>query len=174
VFQLETLTERRVGGVALKFGKKQRERVAAVLDADHESLEHAVDAVLGLVSELVAERASFVVVGQLASTKERLSVPPSDPEAIKVALGFYSTEGDARSAAESLWNSTASGDTFRTWWLPLFHGSPAEFHKTQKEKYVAAAAKTKAAMSERIQKQIEQRRAEAEERARQMREEEAA
>lgn len=160
--------------MALKWTPTHKKRVAEVLDAEHETIDEAVEAVLDLVSALVSERAAFVVVGQLASNRERGSVPPSDPEAIKVALGFYSTEGDARSAAESLWTSTASGDTFRTWWLPLFHGSPAEFHKSQKEKYVAAEAKSQAAQSERIKKQIEKHRAEAEERARQLREENAA
>lgn len=160
--------------MALKFGVAQRRRVAEVLETDHENLDTAVTAVLDLVNELVADRASFVVVGQLVSTRERLSVPPSDPEAIKVALGTYSTEGDARSAAESLWSSTASGCTFRAWWLPLNHGTPAEFHKGVKDKYVGLAAKAKAAQSERIKKQIEKRQAEAAERSRQMKEEDEA
>jgi hypothetical protein len=160
--------------VALKFGKKHRQMVADVLEADHESLENAVEAVLDLAEELIAERASWVVVGQLYATRERPSVPPSDPEAIKVALGFYSTEGDARSAAESLWTSSSTGDQYRVWWMPLFHGTPAELHKQQKEKYQAAAEKTRAAQSERIQKQIEQRRLEAQQRADAARGEQAA
>jgi hypothetical protein len=146
----------------------------AVLTDDHETLDDAVDAVFEAVSDLVAERASFVVVGQLAATKERLSVPPSDPEAIKVALGLYSTEGDARSAAESLWHSTASGDTFRVWWLPLFHGTPAELHKKQKEKYIAAEAKRDEQQRERLKASIAKRQAEMDERARQLREGSAA
>lgn len=160
--------------MALKFGKSQREKVMDLLEADHETLEDAADAVLALVNDLVADRASFVVVGQLSATKERMEVPPSDPEAIKVALGFYSTEGDARSSSESLWHSAASGDTFRTWVLPLFHGTPADFHKQQKDKLVAAEAKRKEANSERMRKQIEKRQQEAQARAEKHRAMEAA
>ena len=151
--------------MALKFGKRQKERVAEVLEAEHETLDEAVSAVLELVDELVAERASFVVVGQLAGTRERTSVPPDDPEAIKVALGPYSTEGDANGAMASLWKNDATGDRFNVWTLPLFHGSPAELHKQQKEKYSAAEAKRKEAQSERFRQQIEQRQLEAQRRA---------
>lgn len=158
----------------MKFTGTHRKRLATVLEGEHETLDDAVTAVLDLLDQFVKERASFVVVGQLSGTRERISVPPEDPEAIKVALGFYSTEGDARSAMESLWSSTASGDTFRVWTLPLHHGTPADLHKQQKAKYVAAEEKRKAAQSERIKAQIEKRRAEAEERARQSREGEVA
>jgi hypothetical protein len=151
--------------VALKFGKTHRERVLEVLADDHETLDDAADAVFDLMGDLFAERAAFVVVGQLATSRERGSVPPSDPEAIKLALGPYSTEGDARSAAESLWQSAATGDTFRNWVLPVFAGTPAEFHKTQKDKLVAAEQKRKEANSERMQRQIEKRQQEAQERS---------
>lgn len=160
--------------MALKFGKTHRERVLAVLADEHETLDDAADAVFDLMGDLFAERASFVVVGQLAATRERTSVPPSDPEAIKVALGLFSTEGDARSAAESLWHSSASGDTFRVWWLPLFHGTPAELHKEQKAKYVAADVKRKTAQSDRMQASIAKRQAEMNERARLSQEEDNA
>lgn len=152
--------------MALRWTKKHRQKVADVLEADHESLDAAAEAVLDLVGELVADRASWVVVGQLYATRERPVVPPSDPEAIKVALGFYSTEGDARSAAESLWASPSTGDEYRTWWLPLFRGTPAELHKQQKQKYADAEAKRKDAQAERMKAQIEKRAAEAEERSR--------
>lgn len=151
--------------MALKFGKVQREKVMTVLEADHETLDDAADAVLALVNDLVKERASFVVVGQLSSTRERMNVPPSDPEAIKIALGPFSTEGDARSASESLWASTASGDTFRNWVLPVFPGTAAEFHQKQKEQHVAAEQKRKDAANERMKKQAEKHRQETQARA---------
>jgi hypothetical protein len=160
--------------VALKFTASHRKRIAAVLEGDHESLDDAVDAVMALMGDLIEDRASFVVVGQLYATRGRLDVPPSDPEAVKVCLGLYSTEGDARSAAESLWTSTASGDCFRTWWLPIEHASPAEWHKGRKEHYAALEKKRDDANAERIKKSIEKRQAEAQARADALREEQNA
>lgn len=161
--------------MALSFTKKQRERVKDVLmDESLTTADEAVEAVLSLLDELVAARASWVVVAQLSSTRERGTLAPSDPEAIKVALGFYSTEGDARAASDQLWSNVASGDTFRRWVLPMYHGTPTEFHKEQREKYAADEAKRKEADAARIQKQIQTRQAEAEQRAKDIRAREAA
>jgi hypothetical protein len=136
------------------------------IDQDHASAEDAALAALAAAEAVLEERAKFVVVGQLVGTKERDEIPPSDPEAIKVALAFYSTEGDAQKAAESLWYSTASGDRFRNWVLPMFYGTPADLHAKQKAKYAEAAAKAKEKASERMKESIRKRQEEMEERAR--------
>lgn len=155
--------------MAMKYGKAQMNRVIDVLDQDHETVEDAARAVLAEAERIFEERAKFVVVGQLSGTKERLTIPSDDPEAIKLSLGWYSTEGDARGAAESMWHSAASGDTYRTWVLPVFHGSPAELHKRAKDKYAADAAKAKDKMQERVREGVRKAEAAAEERARLMR-----
>lgn len=117
--------------MSLKYGKREVSKVAAVLDGEYESADQAAAACLDAMEEVFASRAKFVVVGQLASDKTS-TISPDDPRAVRVSLGWYSTEGDARSAADSLWSSLATGETFRVWVLPVFHGSPAEFHKQRR------------------------------------------
>jgi hypothetical protein len=136
------------------------------IDQDHASAEDAALAALAAAEAVLEERAKFIVVGQLCGTKERNEIPPSDPESIKVALAFYSTEGDALKAAESLWTSTATGDRFRNWVLPMFYGTPADLHAKQKEKYAAEEAKAKEKKSERMKESIRKRQEAMEERAR--------
>lgn len=121
--------------MALKYTKKQVQKIVAALEADYDDAESAALAVLGAAEEVFEERATWTVVGQLSATRERPIVPPEDPEAIRICLGFFSTEGDARKAAESLWHQTASGDTFRTWYLPVHHGTPADFHGKRRQRY---------------------------------------
>lgn len=152
--------------MALKHGKGQIQKMIDALEGEYETVEEAALAALAAAEEIFEDRAKFVVVGQLHHTKERQDIPPSDPEAIKVSLGWYSTEGDARSAAESLWQNSGTGDVFRTWVLPTFHGTPAELHAKQKEKYAEAAKKAKEKASERMKESIRKRQEEMEERAR--------
>jgi hypothetical protein len=152
--------------VAIKYGKAQVKTMVEAIDQDHASAEDAALAALAAAEEVLEERAKFVVVGQLSGTKERPEIPPSDPEAVKVALAYFSTEGDALKAAESLWTSTASGDQYRVWVLPMFYGTPADLHAKAKEKYAAIEAKAAAKASEKMQQGIRKRREYMEERAR--------
>lgn len=153
--------------MALKYGKNEIKAMIAAIDNDeHESAEDAAKAALAAAEEIFEDRAKFVVVGQLRATKERLSIPPADGEAIKVSLGWYSTEGDAISAAGSLWSNTATGDNFRCWVLPVFHGTPAAFHDTQKAKYAEAEAKRAEKAKEKFLESIVKHREAMEERAR--------
>lgn len=142
---------------SLTFGKRDVAKMSAVLDGEFDSVEDAAKAALLAAEELLADRMKYAVVGQLSGTKERKDVPPGDPEAVKVVLGWFSTESTARGAAESLWNSTASGDTFRTWVLDIFHGTPAEWHTKRKEQYAAIEAKRKEAERVRMEATIEKR-----------------
>lgn len=141
----------------MKLGKTEINAMATVLDQDHPSMEDAAAAALAEAEQIFQSRASFVVVGQLAGTSESGDVAPSDPAAIKVALGWYSTEGDARSAAESLWQNTGTGDRFRVWVLDVHHGTPAELHSKQKAKYADLQAKRDQAQQERLKLSIEKR-----------------
>lgn len=139
--------------------------MAAVLDAEYGSVEEAAAAALAEAERIFAFRANFTVVGQLVGRKGRISIPTGDPEAIKLALGWFSTEGDARAAAESLWLSAASGDRFAVWVLPVHHGTPADLHNKRKEQYQATEAKARDAARERIKLSIAKRQREAEIRA---------
>lgn len=149
--------------MSLKAGKTDVVAMAKALDPDYDKLDSETQAsvqefakaALDSAEEIFRKRAQFVVVGQLAGNKARAEIPPSDPEAIKLALGWYSTEGDARSAAESLWHSTQSGDRFRTWVLNVHHGTPAELHADRKAKYVALEAKQAEAKRARLEASIE-------------------
>lgn len=148
--------------MSLKYGKKQIQQMIETLEGEHETVEDAALATLATAEAIFEDRAQFVVVGQLCGNRDRLTIPPTDPEAVRVSLGWYSTEGDARKAAESLWQSTASGDTFRTWVLPVFHGTPAEFHGKRKQHYVALQEKAAMAQAQRFKdsiRKIEERNA---------------
>jgi hypothetical protein len=98
-------------------------------------------------------------------TKGEQTIDPTDPRAIKVSLGWYSTEGDALAAAGSLWTSTASGDTYRCWVLPVHHGTPATLHAKRKAEIQAAAEKAKDKAWDKIRADIEKRQREEAERA---------
>lgn len=156
--------------MSLKHGKKQVAQIMAVLDQEHASMEDAALACLKEMEQVFAERAKFVVVGQLCGTKARRVIPPDDPEAIKLSLGWYSTEGDARSASDSLWTNPSSGDTFRRWVVNTYHGTPAEFHAERRAHYAALEAKQKEAGRERFFNQMEKMSREADERAQRWRE----
>lgn len=145
----------------LDFGKREVNAMAEHLEGDFRDVEEAAHGVLTKAVELLSARVKYVVVGQVVATKERGPIAPSDPEAVKICVGMFSTEGKARSAAESLWTSTQSGDTLRTWVLPVFHGTPAQWHGTQREKYQEQEDRLEAAHRERLRKQIEKRTAEA-------------
>lgn len=140
--------------MGLKFGKTEVNAVALVLDQDHESVEDAARACLAVMEDIFRARAKFVVVGQLCGNRERTEVPPSDPEAIKVSLGWYSTEGEARDAGEKLWGSTVSGDRFRWWVLNVHHGTPADLHAKRKAQYVALEEKQAEAKRDRLAESI--------------------
>lgn len=139
------------------------------LEGDYDDVGQAAKAVLATAEEIINERSQFIVVGQVVATKERGEIAPSDPEAVKLALGPHATAGDAQRAAESLWNSTASGDTLRCWVLPYFHGSPHEWHGKQRDKYREAELKRKNAQDDKVKASIEKRRQEMQELADSMR-----
>lgn len=151
--------------MSLKYGKKQIEQMAAVLDGDYGTVNEAAFAALEEAERIFEERNKFVVVGQLAGTRERQTIDPADPEAIKLALGWYSTEGDANTAASSLWSSTSTGDRFRVWVLNVFHGTAAEWHAKRKAQYVELESKQKEARTAKMHADIAKRQQEAQARS---------
>lgn len=160
--------------MSLKYGKAEIKTMIEAFDQDHETIEEAALAALAAAEEIFEKRANFTVVGQVRGTKERMTIPPDDPEAVKMALGWYSTAGDAEKAAQSLWTSTASGDQLRVWVLPTFHGTPADWHGKRRDDYKAKQQKANQDKSEKFLKSIVKHREAMEERAREYREKEAA
>jgi hypothetical protein len=151
--------------VSLKYGKAEIKLIAEALEQQHDSAEAAALAALQVMEGIFEKRAKFVVVGQLMQEKGGSTIDPTDPRAIKVSLGWYSTEGEALTAASSLWTSTASGDTYRCWVLPVHHGTPSSLHSKRKAEIAAQAEKAKDKASEKIRADIEKRQREEAERA---------
>lgn len=117
--------------MALKPGKRDIQALARMMDQDWDSLDDAAEAVLAKAWELYEAKAKYTVVGQLYYAKGY--VDPDEARAAKVALGNYSTERQARQAAESLWYSTQTHEEFRSWVLPVHHGTPASFYADRKK-----------------------------------------
>ena len=137
--------------MAIKYGKTEIRKIAKLLDeGDFESAEDAADALLSAALEVLEARARFTVVGQLHySPKGGGWLDKDDAAAAKVCLGFYSTEGDAQQAAESLVYSTQTHEQFLVWHLPVEHKTPAQVYKDRKEAHnqreIEAKRKGKAA-----------------------------
>jgi hypothetical protein len=117
--------------VGLNIGKRDVARAVDVLEREYETAEEAAQAVLEFAFELYEEKAKWTVVGQLLRSDGL--VDPSTAEASKVSLGAFGTETQARNAASSLVVSTATGEMFRCWVLPIWQGTPAGFQKARKE-----------------------------------------
>lgn len=89
--------------------------------------------------KLYEAKAKYAVVGQLYYTEKDGRYALWDPSVDRVCLGLFSAPGKARDAATSLagWPSEGSSyagrDLFRSWVLPIHHGSPATFRKLSKE-----------------------------------------
>lgn len=147
----------------LTWGKSEVIKMVEAIDQDHPSAESAAMAALEAAEALFEKRAQYVVVGQLKANTERFEINPSDPDAIKLALGWFSTEGNALKAAESL--SGGSGDTYRTWVLPMLHKSPAELSEAARAKYAESEAKRKEKARQKFHESIEKHRLAMEERA---------
>lgn len=126
--------------MAVKAGKREVARMVAVLDAEHETVEDAARAALDEAFAIYESRAKFNVVGQLYfSMHDGGHLRHSDERAVKVSLGMFSTEGDARRAAESLTYSTQTHEQFRSWVLPVHHGTPADFYRDRKKAWEKVA-----------------------------------
>lgn len=138
----------------IKTGKTEVEKMLKVLDEKHETMRDAAVAVLAAAVQIVEDRAKFVVVGQIKwdQTLEGGYADLEQRKASKVCLGFFSTAGDARAAAESLVYSSQTHEEALAWTLPVAHESAASWYakrkaaneKARDEAQAAAAAKRKA------------------------------
>ncbi|WP_405056998.1 hypothetical protein OG474_30210 [Kribbella sp. NBC_01505] len=122
--------------MAITFTKAHVKQMVETLDQDHEDIEAAASAALGTALEIVQARAKFTAVGQLHHPTGHLT--PGEARSNMVALGWYATEKQADDAAMSLVYSTATHETFRTWTLPIFNGTPAAYYSDRKKARAAA------------------------------------
>lgn len=126
----------------MKYGKREIAKIAEVLDGDYDSAEQAAVAALSAMEEIFVERAKFVVVGQVKNKRDDMA-----------ALGWFSTEGDAKSAAESLvWSLANPGEVFLTAVLPVVHMSAADYHRERRT--ARKKAETGKTQAERLSEQL--------------------
>lgn len=132
--------------MAIKWGKTERNKMIAVLEAEYATVEEAADAVLEAGHEILVSRARYTVVGQLRKAPETRWTGPGEAEASKGCLGFYSTAGEAQKAAEGLFYNSQTHEEWAAWVLPVEHVTANDFHKARKlAKAEAAAAELEAA-----------------------------
>ncbi|TCC19930.1 hypothetical protein [Kribbella sindirgiensis] len=139
--------------MAITFTKKQVERMVETLDQDHEDMTEAAKAALDTALEIVMERAKFTVVGQLYHPTGHLS--PNEARSNQVALGWYATEKQATDAALQLVYSTATHETFKSWTLPIFNGTPAAYYITRKKAREAAEIALKGGKNAELERRIQ-------------------
>lgn len=141
--------------MSLSFTKKQVGRMADVLDQDYDTVEEAAQAALDCALELIAERGKFTVVGQLRLAGPGEHVEPSDPRAEKIALGYYATEKQATEDALKLAYSTQTGEEYRAWVLPVWHGTPASYYTDRKNTRKAKEMADRGYFEEELARRLE-------------------
>lgn len=151
--------------MTISWGKTEVRKVMDVLDADHETVGEAARACLALMEQFMEDRAKFVVVGQLRRSPEHFEIDPKSPDAIKVSLGWYSTESEARVAAEQLVYNPNSQTEWWTWVLDVWHGTPSELHKAHRDRMKAKQQARAEKAREKLRAQIEKSNQEAQARA---------
>lgn len=103
--------------------KKHVADLAALLNEDHDSAEDAARAVLEAAWQMYEERAKYTVVGQVKS---------GDRKGDKIALGWYSTAGQAKAEGLKLAYSAQTHEEHWTWVLPVWHGTPHSYYAKRK------------------------------------------
>lgn len=121
---------------ALTFGKRDVAKMVQILDAEYDTVEQAAAAALKRAEEIIAAKAKFTAVGQLHHPTGHLD--PDEARSNMVALGWYATQNQADAAALQLVYSMQTREIFRTWTLPIFHGTPAAYYSERKHAREAA------------------------------------
>ena len=138
----------------LSWTKRHVASMVETLDQDHTDIDEAARAALDTALKIIVDRAKFAVVGQVRHTKEHGDIGPDHEAAVKVALGFFESDTKANEAAGQLVFNTA-GDILRTWVVPTFFGTPAGWHKEQRDKYAEAEAKADEKREAKFRKSME-------------------
>ena len=83
--------------------------------------------------EIYNSKAKFATVGQMFWTEADGNLKSWDPKAEKLCIGWFPTETQAKNAAAELYGSQAAKERFRTWVLPIWHGTTGAWRKARKE-----------------------------------------
>lgn len=127
--------------MAITIGKRMIDRLADVLDAPHDSVEDAAKAALEEAFAIYEEKAQWAVAGQLYYAPGMGYVSSEDAKDHRVVLGPFTTHKQAETACASLWTSSATGEEFQRWIVPMWHGSPAAYYKSRQQERKKEAVK---------------------------------
>ena len=125
----------------LTHGKRDYLKLVRILAPDWDELDDEPrEQVLAIAQqvmekslEIFNEKAKFVTVGQMFWTEDDGRLSSWDPKAEKLCIGFFSTEKQAHAAAMDLGGALTAKERFRTWELPIWHGTPGEWRKARKK-----------------------------------------
>jgi len=118
--------------MSLSIGKRDVARIAAVIDADYDSLDEAASAVLTAAWDLYEQKAKWVVAAQVYWGPGGY-LDKADIVDNRVVVGPFGTETQAKNAAMELAFSKVSGEECKAWLVPYHHGTPAAFFKQRND-----------------------------------------
>ena len=124
-----------------------------MLEREYGTVEEAAKAAMAEAFAIYAEKARFVIAGQLMYSDGYID--SADAAATKIALGPYGTEKQAQSAAESLVVSMRTHEEMRAWVLPLWSGTPASYFGERAEERKRQELLGKTGLEARLQRRID-------------------
>lgn len=142
--------------MALKAGKKDIEKLATVLEGDYGDVTEAATAALTAAWDIYEAKAKYTVVSQLRFSAQAGTIDPLSDEADKIAFGRYGTEKQAHDDAMKMAFSTQTNEEFRSWVLPVHHGTPNDYYKARKQARTEAALALKSPREQELQRRINQ------------------
>lgn len=127
--------------MSLSFTPKQINDMVSVLEGQYDTIEQAAKAVLQHATALVAERQNWLVIAQRKGEQ--------------MALAWFASEAPARAAARSLAVNNLTSDEFRCAVMPVFHGSPADYHRGQRKKAEEQHNSSRSAFQRELQRRLD-------------------
>lgn len=133
--------------MSIEAGKAEVKRMAALLDADHESAEEAARAALDLAWEMYEAKAKYVVIAQIRGA---LAEGTGETHLDTVVLGPYSTPGKATAAGRSVAIGAPTHEECKWMLAQRFDGSPNAWYLERKERDAAEANAGRLTQAERL------------------------
>lgn len=119
----------------VKPGVKDIKAMVEVLEGEYADAKEAAKAVLEAAFEIYEGKSKWMILGALVKDPTGRTDPIT---AERVCFGPYGTETQARAAQAQLFYSTATGEEFVRWLLPMNHGTPAAWFRKRKQAREAA------------------------------------
>lgn len=133
--------------MSIDAGKTEVKRMAALLDAEHESAEEAARAALDLAWEMYEAKAKYVVIAQILGAQ---ADGDGEISLDTVVLGPYSTPGKATAAGRSIAVGTPTHEECKWMLAQRFDGSPNAWYLERKERDAAEANAGRLTQAERL------------------------